>query len=81
MLVDCPTRPVADVKCSAADQVLNSPHIRLNILGLRSKIRPTRAELSISARQKHFPASTREHPNPDTLTGRDASQLLRSSGD
>jgi hypothetical protein len=52
-----------------------------NILGLRSRVHPTNAELSISARQKHFPASTRQHANPDTLTGRDASHLLYSSGD
>jgi hypothetical protein len=52
-----------------------------NILGLRSRIRPIQAELSISARQKHFPASARQHANPDTLTARDASQRLRSSGD
>jgi hypothetical protein len=52
-----------------------------SILGLRSRVHPTKAELSISARQKPFPASTRQHANPDTLTGRDASHLLRSSGD
>lgn len=94
MLVGRPTRPVADVKSSAANQVPSSPpsaggadgraherqHSR-NILGPRSKVHPTKAELSIVARQKHFPASTRQHSNPDRLTGCDASQLLRSSGD
>jgi hypothetical protein len=52
-----------------------------NILGLRSRGQPTKAELSISARQKPFPAPTRQHATPDTLTGRDASHLLYSSGD
>ena len=52
-----------------------------NILGLRSRVHPTQAELSTSVRPKPFPASTGQHANPDTLTGRDASHLLRSSGD
>ena len=52
-----------------------------NILGLRSRVHPMKAELSIPVRQKAFPASTRQHATRDTLTGRDASHLLCSSGD
>jgi hypothetical protein len=52
-----------------------------NILGLRNQVDPAMAELPISARQQHLSGGHRQDANPDTLTGRDASQLLRSSVD
>ena len=52
-----------------------------NIPGLRNHVDPTKAELPISARQQHLSGGHRQDASPDALTGRDASQLLRSSGD
>jgi hypothetical protein len=52
-----------------------------NISGLRNQVDPTKAELPISARRQHLSGGHRQDASPDTPTGRDASQLLRGSGD
>ena len=53
----------------------------MDIPGLRSKVRAKRGVPPISALPERFATSPSQPANPNTLTERDASQALRSSGD
>lgn len=66
---------------TATSDVVKLIHAAVDIAGLRNQTQTQEDRLAMSAPQQRSVTHCAKLPGPNTLTGRAASRLLRSSGD